>query len=86
MKYDEYNREERALCSHLFRLLHEGLLNDNRNNSALYKFFECILENKTESSSFIKGFSLDNISLDNVGIFAEVALIRDKFRNLKPNV
>ena len=22
-KYDEYNREERFICSHLFRLLHE---------------------------------------------------------------
>jgi hypothetical protein len=25
LNYDNYNREERNLCSHLFRLLHEGL-------------------------------------------------------------
>ncbi|GAH85521.1 unnamed protein product, partial [marine sediment metagenome] len=23
--YDKYNREERAICAHLFRLLHERL-------------------------------------------------------------
>ncbi len=28
MHYDTYNREERAACAHLFRLLHEGLADE----------------------------------------------------------
>ncbi len=37
MHYDEYNREERYLCSHLFRLLHEP----NDDYRALRQFLGC---------------------------------------------
>ena len=58
MLYEEYNREERHLCSHLFRLLHEP----REEHLALRTFLG--------GDPGIPGFQ----------ILAEVALIRDAYR------
>ena len=75
--YDEYNREERAICSHLFRLLHEGL--EKEETSPLWQFL-----NRLEFR--IPTINLSSRRFENIGIFCEVALIRDAFQNLKPSV
>jgi len=75
--YDIYNREERAICSHLFRLLHESL--DKKGNSPLGQFLSIL-------SAKVKGISLDNLNFDNVGIYSEVSIIRDAYFYQKPNV
>lgn len=73
MLYDDYNREERALCSHLFRLLHEKLVTDCY-NSPLARVLQFL---PIQGSQF---------SYHGVKIFAEVALIRDAYFARKPNV
>ena len=80
--YDYYNREERAICAHLFRLLHERL--DDRSTSPLGQFL-----NKLSHSNltFKNGkTSLANLSFDNISIFCEVSIIRDAYQNSKPDV
>jgi len=73
MLYDDYNREERALCSHLFRLLHENLVSDCH-NSPLSRVLQFLpIQDK-------------QFDYDGVKIYAEVALIRDAYFVRKPNV
>lgn len=73
MEYDSYNREERYLCAHLFRLLHEWV-----GPSAPEDQF----------AGFLKKSGLDESSTIElpVGIFFEVALIRDAYFAIKPDV
>ena len=85
MNYDSYNREERALCSHLFRLLHDNL-SSNPQKSGLYYFLKVLSETGETFKKELPTFDINDIKFNNVGIFPEVALIRDKFKALKPNV
>ncbi len=75
--YDKYNREERAICAHLFRLLHERL--DLKEKSPLGQFLNKLkLQNQK--------INLTDLHYENIGIFCEVAIIRDAFQNFKPTV
>ena len=73
MNYDDYNREERALCAHLFRLLHEWIAQDSD------KVFIVRFLNQS-------GLSAKHPDLENIKIYTEVALIRDAYFHRKPNV
>ncbi len=80
--YDNYNREERALCVHLFRLLHEQLY--NKQSSPLGQ-----LINKLASRNLTfknGGGNLATLHYDNIGLFCEVAIIRDAYQNTKPTI
>jgi len=70
MNYDKYNREERAICAHLFRLLHERL--DQKNSSPL--------------GQLLSKLGLTDLRYKNIGIFCEVSIIRDAFQDCKPTV
>lgn len=70
MDYDSYNREERSICSHLFRLLHEKL--DTPKSSALNEFLR-VLANRIEA------INPDSLQFTNIRIYTEVALIRDAY-------
>lgn len=78
MYYDDYNREERSLCSHLFRLLHEKLA-DQPQASALNRFMGLLAKK-------IDAIKLDKLRYTNIGIYTEVALIRDAYFVRKDNV
>ena len=80
--YDIYNREERAICSHLFRLLHENL--DKKWNSPLGLFIKAIFD-KNPNDHTLKQLITSN-RFDNIGIFTEVAIIRDAYFYSKPDV
>ena len=74
-RYIEYNREERAICAHLFRLLHEKL--ENKKESPVVKFLKRIKNGNSD---------LTNQKFENLRIFCEVAIIRDAYQVRKPNV
>jgi hypothetical protein len=78
MQYDDYNREERSLCFHLFRLLHEKLV-DQPQASALKRFIEILAKKFGEIRP-------NELKYTNIGIYAEVALIRDAYFARKANV
>jgi hypothetical protein len=80
--YDYYNREERAICSHLFRLLHENLY--QHFNSPLGAFIKLLFQDGIRFKNGNK--SISDLKFENVGIYTEVALIRDAYQNAKPNV
>ena len=88
--YDFFNREEIYLCSHLFRLLHENI---NSKDGALGRLLSILSSVKSKLYDEIVNFS--GKSFENIGIFCEAALIRDKYKDLlemdkydklKPNV
>lgn len=79
--YDKFNREERAICAHLFRLLHEFL--DKGNNSPLGRLINILLERKIISDNSFE--SSNHLDFSNVSIFTEVAIIRDYFYVNKTN-
>lgn len=66
MEYDYYNREERALCAHLFRLLHEWIAPD-REGDEIVQFLER------------SGADVEDLDVRRIKIFTEVALIRDAY-------
>lgn len=66
--YDNYNREERNLCSHLFRLLHEGL-SEVRLDSPLASVLK-ILSNKSIKFSGRKP-QQDKLRFSNLGILVK---------------
>lgn len=73
--YDIYNREERAICSHLFRLLHESL--DEKSESPFGKFIKHIYD---RTDAFRKpNETLEYPDFKNIGIYTEVAIIRDHY-------
>ena len=80
--YDYYNREERAICSHLFRLLHENL--DQQFDSPLGNFIKLLFQNDIGFKNGNKKIS--DLKFENIGIYTEVAVIRDAYQNAKPNV
>lgn len=80
--YDTYNREERAICAHLFRLLHEQL--HLKEKSPLGQFLSLLSKAKLEYSNVIPDFS--SLKYQNVAIYCEAAIIRDKYYNSKPDV
>ena len=80
--YDYYNREERAICSHLFRLLHERL--DEKSSSPLGQFLEKLF---TSNLIFRNGSTtFADLRYENISIFCEASIIRDAYHNAKPNV
>jgi hypothetical protein len=82
LKYDYYNREERALCSHLFRLLHENI--NEKNKGPLGAFLHYL---NSRSLKFRNGTpNLNKLEFKNPSIFCEVSIIRDAYQNRKPNV
>lgn len=82
IQYDYYNREERAICAHLFRLLHEKL--NDKSESPLGKF---LFRLSSSNLTFANGNSLlTNLQFENTAIFCEVSIIRDAYQNAKPNV
>jgi hypothetical protein len=82
MGYDEYNREERALCFHLFRLLHEKL-DSKPEDSALFVFLKKLSQKKLRLSNNQQYLDLTDLKFNNTAIYPEVALIRDKYKSLK---
>jgi hypothetical protein len=77
-EYDKYNREERYICSHLFRLLHENI---DKKDGPLGELL--LLLSKRDLNG--KKLNFDNLQFKNVGIYSEVALIRDAYKFLKKN-
>lgn len=80
--YDYYNREERAICAHLFRLLHEKL--EDKSESPLGQFI-----NKLSKSNLLfknGNSSLTNLKFENIAIYCEASIIRDSYQNKKPLV
>lgn len=73
MHYDEYNREERYLCAHLFRLLHE---------------WTSVEADRDKIAQFMQksGVEIDAKKPEAVKIFTEVSLIRDAYSIRKPDV
>lgn len=68
-KYDSYNREERAICAHLFRLLHENLAQ----------------KEASPLGQFLQKLSFNELKFENIGIYCELAIIRDAYENIKPD-
>ena len=82
IKYDTYNREERAICAHLFRLLHENF--ESKLVSPLGQF---IIKLSKANLQFKTGeTSLLNCKFNDPSIFCEVSIIRDAYQSLKPDV
>ncbi len=80
--YDKYNREERALCSHLFLLLHEGLNSDDPSKSFLGLTLKCLDKNLRSRTTPINKQNdileaLAHIDVTQAVIFSEVAVLRD---------
>ena len=73
MMYDDYNREERALCAHLFRLLHEWVT-PTGNLELMTRFLNQ------------SGHKVGEKKLGTISIYTEVALIRDAYFSKKPGV
>ena len=80
--YDKFNREERAICAHLFRLLHENL--DSKETNPLKQFIDKLSNQKISFKNYKSG--LANLRFENLGIYCEVAIIRDAFQNKKPSI
>ena len=80
--YDKYNREERAICAHLFRLLHEHL--EKKTESPLAQFLKIVFNCGLSFKNGHKNFS--DLKFDKVAIYCEMALIRDAYQNKKPNI
>ena len=73
MNYDYYNREERALCAHLFRLLHEWI-GPTGDSDRMRTFLRA------------SGADCGETELKGIRIFTEVALIRDAYYIRKPDI
>lgn len=85
MLYDEFNREERAICSHLFRLLHETKAGSYA-SGGLGQFLN-LLHGKFVHLAPTDGvFDPASLTFTNVHIFTEVSLIRDAYFSKKPNI
>lgn len=82
--YDYYNREERAICAHLFRLLHERL--GDKSESPFGQFLHK-LSISISNLEFRNGItSLTNLKFENIAIFCEASIIRDAYQNSKPDI
>jgi len=82
INYDYHNREERAICAHLFRLLHERL--EDQSLSPLGIFLSKLSSSNLE---FKNGKNpLTNLTFKNIAIYCEASLIRDAYQNIKPTI
>lgn len=80
--YDYYNREERAICAHLFRLLHERLM--EKESSPIGQFLKVL---STSDFVYRNGtVDFNALNYNNVAIYCEASIIRDAYQNKKPNV
>lgn len=79
--YDRYNREERAICSHLFRLLHESL--NRKFDSPFGQVINLIMARN------VKFYNVQEVSnypvFENIGVYTEVAIIRDYYKKNSSN-
>lgn len=77
--YDRYNREERALCSHLFRLLHEPAPSAEL-EPPIVQFARLLIDNRE-----IEWIGDPNLSpkadWQQVRMYSEVALLRDAYKD-----
>lgn len=81
-KYDAYNREERAICAHLFRLLHENL--NEKLASPLGKILNILFQQELK---FENGNpTTETFNFENVAIYCEMAMIRDAYFSKKKNI
>ena len=85
MHYDSFNREERALCFHLFRLLHEDLAS-NPSRSGLADFLSTLASKGLRFCNSNQILDLTSMLWGNIGIYPEVALVRDAYDCMKPSV
>ncbi len=76
MHYDTYNREERAACAHLFRLLHEGL-STSPASSPLGRVLTLIAPHLEFSDS------APELHPEGAAVLTEVALVRDAYHRRK---
>jgi hypothetical protein len=81
--YDRYNREERALCSHLFRLLHEHLATAPEKSPLRRVLGMLASHGLTFSATPAPDLAC---RLASAAILTEVALIRDAYQIRKPDV
>ncbi len=77
--YDLYNREERNLCAHLFRLLHENL--NSEEDIPLKQVIRILAQKKITLSNLKAGW--ESLKFRNPKIYCEVAAIRDAYHNRK---
>ena len=83
-QYDTFNREERAICAHLFRLLHHNL--DKKEESPLGKFIDILSTKSLVFTPNKRENPLQNLDYSkNVAIYCEVALIRDYYNICSAN-
>ena len=80
-RYDSYNREERAICSHLFRLLHENL--SDKHGSPFFKFLSLLSDKPMTFGG--SPFDLTRLKFKNIAVYSEVSIIRDYYQHLKPS-
>ncbi len=76
--YDLINREERNICAHLFRLLHENLTDNMESPLAMFL-------NKTVIDDLRIRDSIKALHFNNLSIYSEVAIIRDAYHHNKAN-
>jgi len=77
MNYQSINREERSVCSHLFRLLLNSI---NKESEARFfrSFVQSIMRHKASESKLVASLeAMDESDLRNAKLFTEVALVRD---------
>lgn len=84
MEYDRYNREERSLCAHLFRLLHEGLTTEP--DAGPLRAVIDLLSARSLRFSPACDVDLARSSVAGTAILTEVALVRDAYAMRKPDV
>lgn len=84
MRYDRYNREERALIAQLFVLLHEGLDHDPT-RSGLAEILRIIEGNGLQFSRYPLP-DITHLNFARIAILTEVALLRDAYHAYLPNV
>lgn len=80
--YDQYNREERAICAHLFRLLHENI--EDKASSPLGQILSILLKQALEFKN--GNATLADLEFENVAIYCEASIIRDAYYHKKPDV
>jgi len=77
IKFDTYNREERAISAHLFRLLHERL-----EEKAASPFGQFMSELSKSSLTFGNGkVALAKLKFENIAIYCEPSIVRDAYQS-----
>jgi|GEM_PF-846177 hypothetical protein len=77
IKFDTYNREERAISAHLFRLLHERL-----EEKATSPFGQLMSVLSKSSLTFANGkATMAKLKYENIAIYLEPSIIRDAYQS-----